>query len=104
MYTTKSWEAMVYGGVGSTHAVKPLPVTEDTATVVEVRRRDRDSYGEGYEGDREAYIIFQVGNRFFKKNFWESSFNTDDIDFFDDDIEEVYGEVITTIAFRPKER
>jgi hypothetical protein len=102
-YTTNDWEAMVFGGVGSTHKVKPLPVTEDTATVVELRRRERDRYGEGFEGDGGCYVIFQVGNRFFKKKFWESSYSENDVNFYNDEVEEVFGEVKTVTTFIPKE-
>lgn len=102
MYIAKNWDAMVYGGVGSTHSVSPLPVTEDIATVVHVERRARDSYGEGYEGEGAGYLIFQVGTRFFKKNFYESSYH-DEITFWDDDVEEVKGEVKTVMTFVPKE-
>jgi hypothetical protein len=93
---------MVYEGVASTHKVKPLPVTEDTATVVEVVRRARDSYGEGYEGEGSGYLIFQVGNRYFKKTFYESSYS-DEITFWDNDVEEVFGQVKTVMTFIPKE-
>lgn len=104
MYTTNDWDALVLDGVGSKHEVKPLPVTSDTATVVAIRRRLRDEDGEGYEGDwGNCYVIFQVGDRFFKKTFSEGSFNDRDLYFYDD-VEEVFGEVVTTIAFRPKER
>lgn len=95
---------MVFDGVGSQHQVEPRPVDSDTATVVFIQRRDRDSYGEGFEGDGSSgYFIFQVGNRFFKKSFHESSFNEMDLDFWDDPIE-VFGEVKTEITFIPKER
>lgn len=105
MYTTDDWESMVFDGLGSTHKVKPVPVTEATATVVEVRRRARDEDGEGYEGDwGNSYVIFKVGNRFFKKSFSEGSFNDRDLYFYDDDVEEVYGEVKTVMTFIPRER
>lgn len=104
MYTTKNWEALVFEGVGSKHKVKPLPVTEDEAIVVEIVRRERDSDGEGYESDNgNCYVIFQVGNRFFKKSFSESSFDENEIWFYGDNVDEVFGTVETTIAFRPKE-
>lgn len=103
MYTTKNWDALVFGGVGSKHEVKPEAVVGTEATVVEVVRRARDSYGEGYEGDSGGYVIFQVGDRFFRRNFSESSFDESEL-FWWADVEEVFGEVETTIAFRPKER
>lgn len=102
MYETKNWNALVFQGVGSKHQVKPLPVTEDTATVVDIRRRERDDDGEGYEGDwGTCYVIFQVGDRFFRKSFSESSFNENDL-WWNDDIEEVQGEVTTTTVFKLK--
>ena len=102
MYKANDWEEMVLGGVGSTHKVTPLATTEETATVVEVKRRERDSYSEGYEGEGGGYVIFQVGDRFFKKEFYESSFN-EYFSFWDDDVEEVYGEVRSVMTFVPKE-
>jgi hypothetical protein len=105
MYEAKNWEAMVLEGVGSQHPVKPIPLTEDTATVVEVRRRARDDDGEGYEGDGgNCYIIFQVGNRFFRKWFSEGSFNEYDLYFWNNEVEEVFGEVKVQMTFIPKER
>ena len=105
MYTTKNWDALVFQGVGSKHTVKPLPVTEDEATVVFIQRRPRDEDGEGYEGGAICYVIFQVGNRFFKKEFSEGSFNENDLYFWENSpVEEVFGEVQTTITFVPKER
>lgn len=102
MYETKNWDALVLNGVGSKHEMKPIPVTGDTATVIEIRRRDRDEDGEGYEGDNgNSYVIFQVGDRFFKRAFSEGSFSEYDL-YWWADVEEVYGEVETTIKFRPK--
>lgn len=102
MFETKNWDAMVLQGVGSKHEVKPLPITSHEATVVEIRRRDRDEDGEGFEGDGgNCYVIFQVGDRFFKRAFSEGSFSEYDL-YWWADVEEVYGEVVTTIAFRPK--
>ena len=104
MYTTNNWEALVNQGVGSTHTVKPISTNEEVATVVEIKRRERDSYGEAYEGEGDAYVIFQVGSRFFRKKFWESSYNEYDLTFWDDEPEEVFGQVKTTTIFVPKER
>jgi hypothetical protein len=102
LYTTENWDSMVDNGVGSTHTVKPISMTEDTATVVFIKRRDRDRYGEAYEGDNECFLIFQVGNRFFKQKFGESSYHDDEFYFYDAP-EEVFGEVKTVITFVPKE-
>lgn len=102
MYTSKNWDLMVFNGVGSKHTVEPLPTTGSVATVVDLKRRERDEDGEGYESDRNrGYVVFQVGDRFFKRSFGESSFNQNEL-YWWGDIEEVFGEVTTTIAFKPK--
>ena len=102
MFETNNWDDMVFDGVGSKHAVRPVAPTSTEATVVEVVRRERDSYGEGYEGDSgNCYVIFQVGDRFFKRAFYESSYSDADISWWDD-VVEVFGEVVVTTAFRPK--
>lgn len=102
MYETKNWDALVLQGVGSKHEMTPTPVKADTATVVDIARRARDDDGEGFEGEGgNCYVIFQVGDRFFKRTFNEGSFSEYDL-YWWSDVEEVYGEVETTIKFRPK--
>lgn len=39
--------------------------------------RERDSYGEAYEGEGECYLIFEVDGKFFKKHGYESSYDSD---------------------------
>jgi hypothetical protein len=102
MYTAKNWDLFVLNGVGSKHEVEPVPTTGFTATVVDLRRRERDEDGEGYEGgDPNCYVIFQVGDRFFRRYFSESSFDENELWWYKD-VEEVFGEVKTTTTFKLK--
>jgi hypothetical protein len=99
MYTTDNWNRLFRGGVGSTHKVVPLAQGTE-ATVLEVHERPSDNYGEYFQGDDEVYIIFQVGDRFFKKTGRMDSY--DEILTWDGPVTEVFGTTKTVTVFVPK--
>lgn len=70
MYTNVDWEGLRYGRV----------VRNDEGNVisfVEFNGRERDSYGEAYEGEGECFLIFSDGDKFYKKHGYESSYEND---------------------------
>lgn len=101
MYLSNNWNDMFDSGAGSKHKVVPSNVS-DEAEVLEVKGRYRDPYGEALQGDEECYIIFRVGERFFKKTGWESSYGDEDRHW-DGPVTEVFGSTKTITVFVPKE-
>lgn len=100
MYVSNNWQAMFDGGLGSAHKVVPVAQGTD-ATVVEVKTRAIDSrYGEYVQGDDEVYIIFKVGDRFFKKTGTMDSY--DENFSWDGPVTEVYGTTKTVTVFVPR--
>jgi hypothetical protein len=99
MYTTDNWDAMFRSGLGSKHNVVPLAQGTE-ATVVEVHNRPTDGYGDYLQSEDEIYVIFQVGNRFFKKTGRMDSY--DEIRSWDGPVTEVFGTTKTVIVFVPK--
>jgi hypothetical protein len=91
---------MFDAGLGTSHKVIPVATGTD-ATVVEVKKRAYDErYGEYFQGDDEVYIIFQVGNRFFKKTGTMDSY--DENFSWDGPVVEVFGTTKTVTVFVPK--
>jgi hypothetical protein len=100
MYASDDWNAMFDAGLGSTHKVVPLAQGTE-AKVVEVRNRPKDGYYDEYlQGDDEIYVIFQVGDRFFKKTGTLSSY--DEIRTWDGPVTEVFGTTKQVTVFVPK--
>jgi hypothetical protein len=99
MYVSNNWQKMFDAGLGTSHKVIPVNLGTD-ATVVEVKKRETDHYGEYYQGDDEVYIIFQVGDRFFKKTGTMDSYDEDFS--WDGPVVEVFGSTKTVTVFVPK--
>lgn len=92
------WNAAYYKGVGTTIDIRPVAVVADEATVVEVVNRESDSFGEYYEGDGEISLVFRVGDRYFRKTGYQSSYGEDRS--WDGEIVEVFPETRTITAFK----
>lgn len=99
MYVSNDWDELFDGGVGSTHKVTPLSTTVD-CEVLEIHARPRDRWGEAEQGEDECYIIFRVGDRFFKKTGFESSYDEDRS--WNGDVTEVFGSTKTITIFEPR--
>jgi len=100
MYVMNNWQRMFDGGVGTTHKVVPVATGTD-ATVVEVKTRTVDTrYGEYLQGDDEVYVIFQVGDKFFKKTGTMDSY--DENFSWDGPVVEVFGTTKTVTVFVPR--
>ena len=100
MYLSDNWNQMFEEGAGSKHEVVPV-TTGNEAEVLEVSGRPRDKYGEAYQDDDECYIIFRVGDRFFKKTGYESSYGDEERSW-NGPVTEVFGETKTVTVFVPK--
>ena len=102
MYVANNWQKLFDGGLGATHKVAPVATGTD-ATVVEIHTRAWDErYSEYVQGDDEVYIIFQVGDRFFKKTGTMSSY--DEVFSWDGPVVEVFGTTKTVTVFVPMGR
>lgn len=100
MYLSNNWHKMFEAGLGSSHKVIPVATGTD-ATVVEVKTRAYDErYGEYLQGDDEVYVIFQVGDKFFKKTGTMSSY--DEVFSWDGPVVEVFGTTKTVTVFVPR--
>jgi hypothetical protein len=99
MYASDNWDAMFTRGLGSQHKVVPLAQGTE-AIVVERHERPTDGYGDYLQSDDEIYVIFQVGDRFFKKTGRMDSY--DEIRTWDGPVTEVFGETKQVTVFVPK--
>lgn len=98
MYVSNNWDRLYEAGAGTVHKVAPVDQSLN-ATILEVRSRPKDPEGEAYQYDDECYIIFQVGDRFFKKTGTESSY--DEERYWDGPVVEVFGTTKTVTVFVP---
>ena len=71
MYASNNWDHL---SAGRSIQVAPLNETVQ-AEYVSFKDRDKDSYGDYYQGDDTVYVIFKVGDRFFKKIGYKSSYS-----------------------------
>lgn len=101
MYVANDWDKLFQGGVGTTHKVVPVATGTD-AVILEVHGRPKDQYGEAMQGDEECYIIFQVGDRFFKKTGYEDSYDEERT--WNGPVVEVFGTTKTVTVFVPAGR
>lgn len=93
MYVANDWDNLFEG-----RNIKVSPVEESrTAEFVEAKGRETDSYGEYYQGDDEIYVIFKVGDRYFKKFGYQSSYGGRT---WDGGVIEVFPETKTVTVFR----
>ncbi len=70
MYDSNDWIDAVVG-----RCIKVFPTTEFVdAEVVNIKNRERNSYGEYEYGDDSIHVVFEVNGRFFKKEGRMSSY------------------------------
>lgn len=70
MFVSNEWDR---AAEGRTIYVAPLDEAV-LADVVHFKDRETDSYGDYLQGEDEVYIIFKVGDRFYKKIGHKSSY------------------------------
>lgn len=74
MYTAKN--AYVWENLAAGRPVEVFPVATEpvTAEFVQFKDREKDHYGDYLQDDREMFVIFKVGDRYFKKYGDKSSY------------------------------
>lgn len=97
MYIVENWAAL---SQGRSQPAIPI-VASGTAELVEFKERPQDHYGEYLEGERECYVIFKVGDRYFKKTGDQSSYG-DEIDWSYGNPVEVFPKVVEVTTFTEK--
>lgn len=98
MYAANSWDELWEKGKT---LVTPLTDTT-TAVLVSKTERETDSYGDFIQGEGEVSMVFQVGDRFFKKTGYQGSY--DDERSWDGGVSEVFPverTVVTYVSKRP---
>jgi hypothetical protein len=85
------WNALMLSG-------KALTENGVEAEFVEFNGRERDSWGEAYEGDSECSLIFKVGSRYFVKYGNEDSYGSD-IYWEFGEIKEVFPKTVTKTVY-----
>lgn len=93
MYTSSKWDSLFEG---SSVQVQPLANGTD-AEYVDSKGRETDSYGDYIEGDTEIWVIFKVGERYFKKFGYQSSYGGRE---WDGGCVEVFPETKTITVFK----
>lgn len=99
MYVANNWDNLFYGKVGSKHEVIPAE-TKAVAEIIETKARVTDFYGDFVQGEDDVYVIFKVGDRFFKKTGTMGSY--DDEISWSGPVVEVFAEAKTVYEFRSK--
>lgn len=70
MFTSDGWDKL-YAGVSA----EVVPTSGGVmAKPVHVHNRPTDSFGEYFEGEGEIFVIFKVGDKYYRKNGYESSY------------------------------
>lgn len=99
MYASNEWDRLDYRPAGTKFKVNELgPVVE--AELVEFSHREKDRWNEPIQGEDECHIIFKVGDRYFKKTGYESSY--DEVISWNGEVIEVFPETKTVYEFRSK--
>lgn len=96
MYAANSWDDLWDNGKTQ---VSPL-IDTSVAVLVSKTERERDSYGDYNEGDGEIYMVFQVGDRFFRKEGYQSSYGDDRS--WDGAVVEVFPREFTSVVYEVK--
>lgn len=89
-----------YGTISAVSVEETRPVSEK-AEIVEIFKREVNSYGDYNQGDGEISVIFKVGDRYFRQYGYLGSYGGDDPSF-GGRVEEVYPEEKTVYTFRSK--
>jgi hypothetical protein len=94
MYLVNDWTAL---SRGKPQPAIPLNAT-GTAELVKFVERPSDRWGEYHQDERECYVIFKVGDRFFKKTGDQSSYG-DEIDWSYGKVTEVHPKTVTETVY-----
>lgn len=99
MYVAQDWSELDYAKPGKKFKVSELGPEVD-AELVERADRPKDHYGEPIQGEDEAYLIFKVGDRYFKKSGYQNSYGDETT--WNGRVTEVFAEEKTVLEFRSK--
>lgn len=73
MFVSNEWDRLFQG-----NNIKVTPEYDSTtAEFVEAKHREKDHYGDYIQDEGEIHVIFKVGDRYFKKTGYQSSYGDD---------------------------
>jgi hypothetical protein len=99
MYVAQDWESLRPASVGRKFKVNELGPTVD-AELIEFNTRPLDYSGEPIQGEDECSLIFRVGDRYFRKTGYQSSYYEEFK--WNGDVTEVFPEEKVVMTFRSK--